>query len=135
MRNDKPSASGRRTFLRGGAAAVGITATGLGATAVARPQATPVSSFAVGRPVLFRGATVVTGDPKLGVRKENDVLVEGSVIRAVGRRLAAPGDAFVIDARDSILMPGMIDTHRHMWQTMLRGLGAEWTMQNYMQWM
>ena len=52
MRNDKPSASGRRTFLRGGAAAVGITATGLGATAVARPQATPVSSFAVGRPVL-----------------------------------------------------------------------------------
>ncbi|MFD5163149.1 hypothetical protein ACFWMJ_34700 [Streptomyces hawaiiensis] len=86
MSNDEPSASGRRTFLRGGAAAVGITATGLGATAVARPQApTPVSSFAEGRPVLFRGATVVTGDPKLGVRKESDVLVEGSVIRAVGR--------------------------------------------------
>jgi cytosine/adenosine deaminase-related metal-dependent hydrolase len=28
-------------------------------------------------------------------------------------------------------MPGMIDTHRHMWQTAQRGLGADWTLTNY----
>ena len=28
-------------------------------------------------------------------------------------------------------MPGMIDTHRHMWQTALRGFGADWTLTNY----
>ena len=28
-------------------------------------------------------------------------------------------------------MPGMIDTHRHMWQTALRGYGADWTLAQY----
>ncbi|MFC7327988.1 amidohydrolase family protein [Marinactinospora rubrisoli] len=83
---------------------------------------------------MFRGATVVTGDPVLGVRPETDVLVAGPVIRAVGRNLSVPDDAAVIHARGSILMPGMIDTHRHMWQTVLRGVGAEWTLHNYLHW-
>ena len=28
-------------------------------------------------------------------------------------------------------MPGMIDTHRHMWQTVQRGYGADWTLTQY----
>jgi cytosine/adenosine deaminase-related metal-dependent hydrolase len=28
-------------------------------------------------------------------------------------------------------MPGMVDTHRHMWQTALRGYGADWTLSQY----
>ena len=28
-------------------------------------------------------------------------------------------------------MPGMVDTHRHMWQTAQRGLGADWTLTQY----
>ena len=28
-------------------------------------------------------------------------------------------------------MPGMVDTHRHMWQTALRGYGADWTLTQY----
>ena len=36
-----------------------------------------------------------------------------------------------IDASGGILMPGMVDTHRHMWQTALRGFGADWTLTNY----
>ncbi len=31
-------------------------------------------------------------------------------------------------------MPGMIDTHRHMWQTALRGYGADWTLTQYFMW-
>ena len=31
-------------------------------------------------------------------------------------------------------MPGMIDTHRHMWQTALRGYGADWTLTQYFVW-
>ena len=31
-------------------------------------------------------------------------------------------------------MPGMIDTHRHMWQTALRGYGADWTLSQYFVW-
>ncbi len=79
--------------------------------------------------VVFRGATVVTVDAD--VIPDGDVLVVGDRIAAVGRHLDAPADATVIDADGGILMPGMIDTHRHMWQTNLRGLGADWTLSEY----
>ncbi|MFE2043970.1 amidohydrolase family protein [Streptomyces sp. NPDC059477] len=129
---------GRRSFLVGAGTGLGTAGLGLGATATAtaRPQApAPVPSFAPGRPILFRGATVVTGDPRLGTRQNADVLVTGATIKAVGPRLAAPSNAVVVDGRDRILMPGMIDTHRHMWQTVLRGVGAEWTIANYFRFM
>ena len=31
-------------------------------------------------------------------------------------------------------MPGMIDTHRHMWQTAMRAYGADWTLSQYFVW-
>ena len=39
-----------------------------------------------------------------------------------------------IDASGGIVMPGMIDTHRHMWQTAMRGYGADWTLTQYFVW-
>ena len=48
--------------------------------------------------------------------------------RAVGPDLEVPEGAHEIDAAGGIVMPGMIDTHRHMWQTALRGYGADWTL-------
>jgi cytosine/adenosine deaminase-related metal-dependent hydrolase len=83
-----------------------------------------------GRPLVFRGATVLTMDAA-GVIDGGDVLVIGDTIAEVGRDLEVPGDAVVIDASGGILMPGMVDTHRHMWQTALRGFGADWTLTQY----
>ena len=91
------------------------------------------NSFPSGRPVVFRNATVLTIDPSLGMIESGDVLVVDKRIAAVGRQLVAPDDAVEIDATDGILMPGMVDTHRHMWQTALRGFGADWTLTNYFQ--
>ena len=87
--------------------------------------------FADGRPILFRGATVLSVDPRIGVLDGGDVLVRGDRIERVGHGVQAPDDATVIDARGGILMPGMVDTHRHMWQTALRGFGADWTLSQY----
>ena len=39
-----------------------------------------------------------------------------------------------IDASGGIVMPGMIDTHRHLWQTAMRGYGADWTLTQYFVW-
>ena len=39
-----------------------------------------------------------------------------------------------IDASGGIVMPGMIDTHRHMWQTAMRAYGADWTLTQYFVW-
>ena len=90
-------------------------------------------SFPLGRPVVFRNATVLTIDPSLGMIEGGDVLVVANRIATVGRQLVVPDGTAEIDATDGILMPGMIDTHRHMWQTALRGFGADWTLTNYFQ--
>lgn len=87
-----------------------------------------------GRPVILRGGTVLTMDPSHTVLTGGDVLVVGDRIAAVGMALDAPEDAAEIDARGGIVMPGMIDTHRHMWQTAMRGYGADWTLTQYFVW-
>ncbi len=89
--------------------------------------------FAPGRPVVFRNATVLTIDPSSGVIEGGDVLVVDGRIATVGRQLVVPDGTVEIDAAGGILMPGMVDTHRHMWQTALRGFGADWTLTNYFQ--
>jgi cytosine/adenosine deaminase-related metal-dependent hydrolase len=69
---------------------------------------------------LIRGAYVLTMDEELGTIHDGDVRIEGDRITAVGRELAADG-AEVIDGTDCIVLPGFVDTHRHMWGAMLRG--------------
>jgi 5-methylthioadenosine/S-adenosylhomocysteine deaminase len=83
-----------------------------------------------GQPVVFRNTTVLTMDGG-GIIEGGDVLVTGDTITAVGRGLTVPDGTVEIDASGGILMPGMVDTHRHMWQTALRGLGADWTLTQY----
>ncbi len=56
------------------------------------------------------------------------------VIKEIGNRIAAPEHALEIDAEGGIVMPGMIDTHRHMWQTAMRAYGADWTLSQYFVW-
>jgi 5-methylthioadenosine/S-adenosylhomocysteine deaminase len=73
--------------------------------------------------VLIAGGRVLTLDPDLGDFEAADVLVEGSRIAAVGPGLRADrqaADAEVVDAAGMIVMPGFVDTHRHMWQAALR---------------
>ncbi len=83
-----------------------------------------------GRPIVFRNGTVLTMD-SAGVLEGADVLVVGETIAEVGPGLAVPDGTVEVDASGGILMPGMVDTHRHMWQTALRGLGADWTLTQY----
>jgi cytosine/adenosine deaminase-related metal-dependent hydrolase len=87
-----------------------------------------------GRPVVLRGGTVLPMDEGRQVLPRTDVLVAGDRIAAVGPELQAPDNAVEIDASDGIVMPGMIDTHRHMWQTAMRGYGADWTLTQYFVW-
>lgn len=87
-----------------------------------------------GRPVLLRGGTVLTMDAAHTVLRDADVLVVEDRIAAVGTDLEAPEGTAVVDASGGIVMPGMIDTHRHMWQTAMRGYGADWTLTQYFVW-
>ena len=45
--------------------------------------------------------------------------------------LTAGPHANVIDARNRIVMPGFVDTHRHTWQTPVRGVLPSRTLDEY----
>jgi len=68
------------------------------------------------------------------VLPHGDVLVVDGKIAEVGVGLSVPDNTFEIDAKGGIVMPGMVDTHRHMWQTAMRGYGADWTLTQYFVW-
>jgi 5-methylthioadenosine/S-adenosylhomocysteine deaminase len=90
--------------------------------------------FAPGESVVFRNATVLTMNDAHDVLPGADVLITGERIAGVGPGLAVPEGTVEIDAAGGIVMPGMIDTHRHMWQTAMRGYGADWSLTQYFVW-
>ncbi|HKX73847.1 MAG TPA: amidohydrolase family protein [Acidimicrobiia bacterium] len=73
---------------------------------------------------LIKGGTVLTLDPMLGDFIPGDVLIDGDRIAAVGPHLEA-GDAEVVEAGGMIVMPGFVDTHRHIWEGILRNIGTD----------
>ncbi|MFF5085220.1 amidohydrolase family protein [Actinoplanes sp. NPDC000266] len=86
------------------------------------------------RPTILRNGLVLTMDDSHTVLPGADVLVVDGRIAEVGTGLTAPEGALEIDATGGVIMPGMIDTHRHMWQTAMRGYGADWTLTQYFVW-
>lgn len=86
------------------------------------------------QPVVLRSGTVLTVDAARTVLVDTDVLVVDDRIAAVGPSLEVPEGTREIEARGGVVMPGMIDTHRHMWQTAMRGYGADWTLTQYFVW-
>jgi cytosine/adenosine deaminase-related metal-dependent hydrolase/ribose/xylose/arabinose/galactoside ABC-type transport system permease subunit len=73
---------------------------------------------------LIRGGIVLSMDPAIGDLPSGNVLIEGSRIVEVGPHLEA-ADAEVIDATGMIVMPGFVDTHRHIWEGLLRNIGTD----------
>jgi cytosine/adenosine deaminase-related metal-dependent hydrolase len=68
---------------------------------------------------LFKGGTILTMDKKAPHFGIGDLLVEGDRIAAIGANIAVD-DAAVIDASNSIVMPGLVDAHHHMWLGVMR---------------
>ncbi len=73
-----------------------------------------------GANLLIRGGYVLTMD-SAGDLPGADVHLRDGVIQQIGRNLDVP-DAEVIDASGKIVAPGLVDTHWHMWNTLLRGM-------------
>ncbi len=79
--------------------------------------------------LLIRGGRVLTMVPG-SCEVRADVLVSGERIVEVAPDISCPG-ASVIDAGGMIVMPGFVDTHRHVWQTQLRTVAADWSLFHY----
>jgi cytosine/adenosine deaminase-related metal-dependent hydrolase len=73
--------------------------------------------------VLIKGGTVLSLDRAVGNMVAGDVLIEDGTISEVGPSLRTR-NAEIVDASDTIVMPGFVDAHRHLWQSLTRNLGA-----------
>ncbi|MDB5600624.1 MAG: amidohydrolase [Xanthobacteraceae bacterium] len=111
-----------RRELLAGAAALGALGSNLIGTARAQQPAT--SGLPVRGTYLIRNAHVMTMEPGTGDIAGGDVHVRDGAIVAVGKNLDAPG-ATVIDGDGMIVLPGLVETHWHMWNTLLRSMSGE----------
>src|ERR1700722_10827311 len=80
--------------------------------------------------IRVKGATIVSMDPTLGIIEAGDLLIDDGKIVAVGRNVGSWA-VIEIDGRGMIAMPGFINGHIHLWQTALRGIAADWTLDHY----
>jgi 5-methylthioadenosine/S-adenosylhomocysteine deaminase len=127
-----------RRSLLGRTAAIGTTAIlpgGFALSALASPakaaqRSGPVGPLPARGEFIIRGAYVMTMDPALGDITGGDVHVKDGTIVAVGKALKAPG-ASVVNGERMIALPGLVETHWHMWNTLLRGFWGDRHDQSY----
>src|SRR5258708_3987310 len=125
-----PPALSRRQFLCTTAATAVAAATVIGASGGPVRAQQPTGTTAPGRAILIKGGCVLTLDRAVGDFEQADVLIEGGKISAVRPNISAPS-AEVIDASRMIVMPGFVDTHRHMWQGILRNVLPDGSLDDY----
>ncbi|MGO4538324.1 5'-deoxyadenosine deaminase [Paenibacillus sp. 2TAB19] len=70
--------------------------------------------------IWIRNAVIMTMNEQHDI-VEGDLLIEGNVIKQVGGVIDAPHADRIIDAGGKVLLPGFIQTHIHLCQTLFRG--------------
>ena len=79
---------------------------------------------------LLRGGHIISMDPEIGDIAGGDVLIEDEEIAAVAPSIDA-SDCEIIDATGAIVIPGFVDSHRHTWETVVRGIAPDVTLDGY----
>lgn len=84
--------------------------------------------------ILIRGGLVL--DPHTMRCEPADLSVDKGVIVSIGRAGSAQHESrdeelLEIEAAGKLVAPGFVDTHRHTWQTAMRGIAAGWDLARY----
>jgi len=83
------------------------------------------------RPLLLKGARVVTMDPQRRIL-DADVTVRDGRIAAVGRTAGRPDGQTVMDCTGLVILPGLIQAHIHLCQTLFRGLADDLSLEDWL---
>ncbi len=75
---------------------------------------------------------VVTQNPTRTVLKDTSIRIESGVIAEIGSHSRAQADE-VIDCREKIVLPGLINTHTHLAMTLFRGYADDMKLQEWLQ--
>ncbi|QJP12334.1 amidohydrolase [Starkeya sp. ORNL1] len=84
--------------------------------------------------VILADAWLITMNDRREVLDSASIYIEGQRIAAIGTRrqlCEAHPDAETIDCRGRIVMPGMVNTHTHLFQTLLKGLGDDMVLKKW----
>ncbi len=72
--------------------------------------------------ILIRNAMILAVDAAHGTQPfAGDILVDNGLIAAIGPNLMSPDGARIIDGRDRLVMPGLVNAHTHSSETFFRG--------------
>jgi len=75
--------------------------------------------------LLIRDATVITCDAQRAILRNAAIVIQGDRIAAIGSGDDLAGrfsGAEVIDGRGKAVLPGLINSHTHVWYTAARGI-------------
>ncbi|MCR8644495.1 amidohydrolase family protein [Paenibacillus sp. N1-5-1-14] len=77
---------------------------------------------------------IITMDDNLGDLPNGAVLIEGNKIVAVAESAEdfTGIEAEVIDAEGGIILPGIVDSHRHTWMSLLRAISADMSLPEFL---
>jgi len=70
--------------------------------------------------IIIKNAYVLTMDPEVGDLKNGIVVIEDGKITEIGEKTDESADT-IIDAKRSVVMPGLVNTHTHAAMTLFRG--------------
>jgi len=115
LANNSPTGVTRRKLLEGAALAAFLGSLGGSTSSV---LTTPAQAQSAPGRLLLKNGMILSMDRQVGDLR-GDVLIDNGRIAQIGPNLVA-ADAQVIDATNRIVMPGFIDTHRHMWEGVIR---------------
>jgi len=87
--------------------------------------------------LFISGGTVVTMDAEFRVIEDGAVGIEGDVITQIGKRAdldtKARGAKKTIDARGTLVLPGMINGHAHAAMSLFRGVAEDHSLDDWLQ--
>lgn len=82
--------------------------------------------------ILLKGGTLLIHDEDNHVVPTvSDLLVQGSTITRIAEIIEPDSDTKAVNCKGKIISPGFIDTHRHLYQTPLKGKHANHTLLEY----
>lgn len=84
--------------------------------------------------LIFSDAWLITMNERREVLEEASVCVQNDRIAAVGTRQQLQQrfpEAELVDCKGRIVMPGMVNTHTHLFQTLLKGLGDDMVLKKW----
>jgi len=87
--------------------------------------------------LFISGGTVVTMDAEFRVIEDGAVAIEGDAITGIGKRAEletkARGAKKTIDARGTLVLPGMINGHAHAAMSLFRGVAEDHSLDDWLQ--